>query len=674
MLPDPSPADANSVLDQLGTPALTGSAVPSFLGRSRGNRVVGASSPLVGQQDHGQLRTAVPGRPHRVSAPQAPPHSPTEAVGSPAGNARGVHGQTGAPTGPSNLRPDDHPLARSGGTEIAPDTGGGILPARAPVHEGSGLRPTTDLQPSTGISHGERVSPQRRSAPVHDRSERSGVTARSVPVPDGWTPPLDRADPREQSARHHPASRSRAVSSIAPTWPFLSRKSRVTLRPPQDLGREVRKGPVAGIRSLPTMRGPGGSPGERLTSGSSTARWGTSPCYAFRNPSVTRSEWMIPFGSMGISQNNSSGLKPVPDRPPSHHDREQPLEGRSGPGPRVHDHHASETVPVPHGVARPDRPAPILHHQHQVRERQVPDQLRDHLGVLLRRESIPGRCLGHPKTGVIQGDQATLRPQALDDVPIEVGPRRVAVKQQHWGSLSLVHVVNEPVAVGKPVIRKWILRGIDLEGSGDRLHGSTRNREPRTRAFINRNGRRTDPFSRRGRTRADVPSELSVRGGPGPFQPYAQGSEGREALTEGPRSSFLDTSGGSRGSDALRAGPAIVPLQGPAEGLPAPRDRAFPLRPGGVLAANTVRAASRGQYQLGPITGDLRERVVQGVGAVASHRVRMPAVGREKADDMAAPEPASLRILEVLVDHLPRGPSGVRRWYDSSSNGPSSGV
>src|SRR5208282_2854209 len=112
-----------------------------------------------------------------------------------------------------------------------------------------------------------------------------------------------------------------------------------------------------------------------------------------------------------------------------------------------------------------------------------------------------------------------------------------------------------------------------------------------------------------------------------------------EPLSRSPHPSDLALSLRARG-----ARPSVVSFEGPAKVPPTLRDRGLPLRFRGVLPADTVRSATGSEGQLGAVSREFLEAIIQGVLTVTSHRVGMPTVGRKKANYVARPEPALLAL------------------------------
>ncbi len=132
--------------------------------------------------------------------------------------------------------------------------------------------------------------------------------------------------------------------------------------------------------------------------------------------------------------------------------------------------------------------------------------------------------------------------------------------------------------------------------------------------------------------------------------------EGAESVGRAP---WGPTPGTPRSTPArsIGLGPSVVSLEQAAKSLPAPGNVALPLGLGRVRFPEPVRSTTDVDGEACTAPGQAREPVIDREDPVAPDRIRMPAVGRLQPYGSMDPDPAVLRVEEILEDDVPDRPS-----------------
>jgi hypothetical protein len=109
--------------------------------------------------------------------------------------------------------------------------------------------------------------------------------------------------------------------------------------------------------------------------------------------------------------------------------------------------------------AEPDRAAPVLHDDREVVQVELLHQPDDRaevevVGVVL----LAQRLVGAPEAEVVRGDRPRARHELGKHLPVEVGPRRLAVQEQHGRAVALVQEVHPEALLLDVVGREGVSR------------------------------------------------------------------------------------------------------------------------------------------------------------------------------------------------------------------------
>lgn len=111
-----------------------------------------------------------------------------------------------------------------------------------------------------------------------------------------------------------------------------------------------------------------------------------------------------------------------------------------GPRPRVQEDQATNRFRMPKSIGEADRSPPVVNDEREVREFETLEQRLNESGVGRGAVGERGRGLGSAKSEIIGGDTAVIRGEALNQMAVEVGTRRISVEKHHGGPVAHIRV------------------------------------------------------------------------------------------------------------------------------------------------------------------------------------------------------------------------------------------